>query len=98
MRVSVGFIRFSVRRPTGVGNADIAIDIFLITETLEVVDFPLCFINIQNRFVAVSVKQSDACAVVSAIFQTMKSFDQYFKCRPVANISYDSAHIFLNDY
>ena len=82
--------RLSVGSPTRMGDTDGTADILVTTIFHEIIHFPLRLIDVQR---AVVVYKRYTSAVVAAILQSSKTFDQYRKSFLCAYITYYSAHI-----
>ena len=87
--MGVDVVRFAVRRPTGVGDTDRSIQILGFDETFQIGDFALAFEHVQNSF---SIDQSQSCAVVTSVFQAVKSFYQNGVSLPLTHVTYNSTH------
>ena len=92
--MGVDVVRFAVCRPTGVGDADRSVQILGFDEMFQIGDFALAFEHVQNSF---PIDQCESCAVVTAIFQAVKSFYQNGVSLPFTHVTYNSTHnvIFL---
>ena len=87
MRIIVGWL--TMCSPSSMRYADLSVERLILTEILEIGDFTHRLINIYH---AVAVFKSDAGTVISAIFKSVKAFDQDVIDIPLTDISYYSAH------
>ena len=87
--MGVDVVRFAVCRPTGVGDADRSVQILGFDEMFQIGDFALAFEHVQNSF---PIDQCESCAVVTAIFQAVKSFYQNGVSLPFTHVTYNSTH------
>ena len=87
--VGVEVVRLAVGSPTGVGDADGAGGVFGFGEALKVGDFAFGFVEVEYAAVG---DEGDARAVVAAVFETMKSFNEYWVCLSGSQITNYSTH------
>jgi len=92
MRVGIEFRRLAVRRPAGMPDRDTETLAFIALRFLpEILKFP-------DRFEIVEflpLDDGDTRRVVTAVFQLLKSVQQYLFLLFGADIAYDSTHLFF---
>ncbi len=93
--MGIGIVRYAMRRPAGVCDADAATKIFAIQKMFQIVDLSFAFIDIEC---AVAIHHGDTCAIVTAVFETVQPFEQNRAGISVPDISYNSTHIFIDSF
>ncbi len=93
--MGIGIVRYAMRRPAGVCDADAATKIFAIQKMFQIVDLSFAFIDIKC---AVAIHHGDTCAIVTAVFETVQPFEQNRAGISVPDISYNSTHIFIDSF
>ena len=91
VRVGVGFARHAVCRPTGVGDAAVAVDVFgpgFANEARHFADGAAAV----NSAIVVDGK---ACGVVAAVFEALQAFEQDGDDVAFGNAGDDSTHGFF---
>src|SRR5262245_42702858 len=88
MRMRIDIIRYTMRCPTCVPHAEGSLYVFSPAKFFEPAHLACLLIDFQ-----ISVCQRNACAVISAIFQTMKPFNQQGESLLVPNVTNYSAHM-----
>ena len=81
--------RFTMRCPTGMGNADGATHILVTAKLHQIVNLTLGLKHIQF---GILVNQGHSGTVITTILKSAKSLNQNRKSFLISNISYDSAH------
>lgn len=90
MGVGIHVVGHAMGGPTGMGDADMAVEVLAVKKTLQIGDLALALIDVQR---AVLGDQRDARAVVTAIFEPVEPFDKDRAGIAPADITYDSAHV-----
>ena len=90
MGMSIHRVRFTVRCPTRMRNSDIATRIFLSTKGFQFCHLAFGLIDVQ---LSLLVNQRHAGTVVTAVLQTMQTFNQNRIRFAFTDISYNSTHI-----
>ena len=73
MRMRINRVRFTVRRPTGVRDADATRRVLVRSERFQFRHFAFGFVNIE---LSLLVDQCHAGTVVPAVLQTMQALNQ----------------------
>src|SRR5689334_8769043 len=87
MGMCVPVVRFTVCRPTRMAHSQMAFHILAFHCFSEVADFSCLLENFE-----IAIQNSNACTVVSAVFQPLQSFDQDRINFPLTNVCYNSTH------
>src|SRR5580765_6587185 len=87
MRMGVAVVRFAMRGPTGMTDADDSMKIFTRKEILQVGNFSFLFINFQP-----AIEQSNTGTVIAAVLKAFQSFQNNRIRFTRSDISNNSTH------
>ena len=89
MRMSVHGVRLAVCRPTRMRYADATVGILVSSIRLQFRHFALGFVDVQ---LPLRIDQCYTCTVITAVLQTVQTFNQYRIRLALADISNYSTH------